>query len=149
MAQRKIVSETLSNQPNGETLRPEEKEAMKTRVKELKAAESAERAVREALSKMSSHDRMLGQRLHELVTTAAPELAPKTWYGMLAYANKDGKVVCFFRNAEKFKERYATFGFNDSARLDSGSSWPVAFALTELTAADERKISSLVRKAVR
>ena len=97
---------------------------------------------------MSPKDRALGKRFHELVTTSAPELTPKTWYGMPAYANKDGKVVCFFRNAGKFKERYAMFGFNDTAKLDEGSMWPVAFALTKLTAADETKIRALVKKAV-
>jgi uncharacterized protein YdhG (YjbR/CyaY superfamily) len=96
---------------------------------------------------MTPHDRALAERLHELVTGAAPELTPKTWYGMPAYA-KDGKVVCFFRDAGKFNDRYATFGFNDSARLDDGSMWPVAFAVKELTPADERKIGALVKKAV-
>ena len=89
---------------------------------------------------MSPQDRALAKRLHALVKATAPDLSPKTWYGMPAYANKDGKVVCFFRNAGKFKERYAMFGFNDSAKLDEGSMWPVAFALTKLTAADEARI---------
>ena len=148
MAQRQApTGPAKRRERKAEGLTPEEKAAMKARVKELKAAEDGERAVREALAAMSSHDRKLGERLHELVRAAAPELTPKTWYGMPAYANKDGKVVCFFRNATKFKERYATFGFNDSAKLDSGSLWPVAFALTKLTAAEEKKISALVRKA--
>src|SRR5207248_11806343 len=103
--------------------------------------------VRDAIKAMSPQDRALGQRIHEIVTAAAPGLTPKTWYGMPAYA-KDGKVVCFFRNAGKFKERYAMFGFNDTAKLDDGSMWPIAYALTKLTAADEAKIRALVTKAV-
>ena len=126
----------------------EERAAMRARAKELKAAEDGETAVRKALAGMSPHDRALGERFHELVTTSAPELTPKTWYGMPAYANKAGKVVCFFRNADKFKERYAMVGFNDSANLDDGAMWPVAYALTELTKADEARIAELVRKAV-
>ena len=132
----------------------DEKAAMRARAQELKAAarldkdrEAGEAAVQAALAEMSSHDRAIGKRLHALITKAAPDLAPKTWYGMPAYA-QDGKVVCFFRNAGKFKERYAMFGFNDSANLDQGSMWPVAFALKELTADDERKIGALVKKAV-
>ena len=126
----------------------EEKAAMRARAKELKSAEEGESAVQAALAAMSPHDRALGKRLHALVKESAPELSPKTWYGMPAYA-KDGKVICFFRNADKFKERYAMFGFNDSANLDQGAMWPVAFALKELTAADETKIRTLVKKAVR
>jgi len=126
----------------------EEKAAMRARAKELKAAEDGESAVRAALAAMPPHDRKLGEQLHALVTESAPELSPKTWYGMPAYA-KDGKVVCFFRNASKFKERYAMFGFNDTANLDQGAMWPIAFALKELTAADERKLRALVKKAVR
>jgi uncharacterized protein YdhG (YjbR/CyaY superfamily) len=126
----------------------EEKAAMKARAKELKANEDGETAVREAIAKMTPTDRALAKKVHELVRAAAPGLVPKTWYGMPAYANKDGKVVCFFRDAGKFKERYAMFGFNDSAKLDQGSMWPIAFALTKLTAADETKIRALVKKAV-
>jgi uncharacterized protein YdhG (YjbR/CyaY superfamily) len=125
----------------------EEKAAMKARARELKANEDGESAVREAIAAMSPQDRAIAKRLHELIKAAAPDLVPKTWYGMPAYANKDGKAVCFFRNAGKFKERYAMFGFNDSAKLDQGSMWPVAFALTKLTAADETKIRALVKKA--
>ena len=126
----------------------QEKAAMKARVKELKAAEDGEEAVNTALKEMSPADRALGKRLHAIVKEAAPDLTPKTWYGMPAYANKDGKVVCFFRNAGKFKERYAMFGFNDSANLDQGSMWPIAYALTEVTEADAAKIKTLVKKAV-
>jgi uncharacterized protein YdhG (YjbR/CyaY superfamily) len=126
----------------------EEKAAMRARAKELKANEDGETAVQEALAKMTPKDRALGKRIHAIVKESAPDLTPKTWYGMPAYANKDGKVVVFFRDAAKFKERYAMLGFNDSAKLDSGNMWPVALALTELTAADERKIATLVKKAV-
>jgi uncharacterized protein YdhG (YjbR/CyaY superfamily) len=127
---------------------PEEKAAMRARARELKAAQDGESAVRAALANMSVDDRALGERIHAIVIESAPELTPKTWYGMPAYANKDGKVVCFFRNAAKFKERYAMFGFNDTANLDDGSMWPVAYALTKLTKADEAKIAKLVKQAV-
>ncbi|HEY5295254.1 MAG TPA: DUF1801 domain-containing protein [Gaiellaceae bacterium] len=126
----------------------EEKAAMRARARELKDKTDGETAVRAAIAAMSPQDRAIAKRLHELVTATAPDLTPKTWYGMPAYA-KDGKVVCYFRNAGKFKERYAMFGFNDSAKLDDGSMWPVAFAVTKLTAADEATIRALVKKAVR
>jgi uncharacterized protein YdhG (YjbR/CyaY superfamily) len=126
----------------------EEKAAMRARAKELKAAAEGEEAILAALKAMSPNDRALGKRIHAIVKEAAPDLTPKTWYGMPAYANKDGKVVCFFRDAGKFKERYAMLGFNDSAKLDEGSMWPIAFALTKLTAADEAKILALVKRAV-
>jgi uncharacterized protein YdhG (YjbR/CyaY superfamily) len=126
----------------------EEKAAMRARARELKNKTDGETAVREAIAAMSPQDRAIANRVHELVKAAAPELTPKTWYGMPAYA-RDGKVVCFFRDAGKFKERYAMLGFNDIARLDNGAMWPVAFALTELTAAEEKKIAALVKKAVR
>jgi uncharacterized protein YdhG (YjbR/CyaY superfamily) len=125
----------------------EEKAAMRARARELKDKTDGETAVRAAIAAMSPPDRAIAKRLHELIKAAAPDLSPKTWYGMPAYT-KDGKVICFFRNAGKFKERYAMLGFNDSAKLDSGSMWPVAFALTKLTAADETKIRALVKKAV-
>ena len=125
----------------------EEKAAMRARAKELKAAEDGESAVRAALAAMSPQDRKLGERLHALIKESAPELSPKTWYGMPAYA-KNGKVVCFFRDAGKFKERYAMFGFNDGAKLDHGAMWPVSYALTKLTAAEEKKITALVKQAV-
>ena len=125
----------------------EEKAAMKARARELKSKEDGETAVRAAIAEMSPQDRAIAGRVHEIVKGAAPDLTPKTWYGMPAYA-KDGKVVCFFRNAGKFKERYAMFGFNDTAKLDEGSMWPVAFALEKLTAPDEKKIAALVKKAV-
>jgi uncharacterized protein YdhG (YjbR/CyaY superfamily) len=125
----------------------EEKAAMRARARELKATEDGESAVRAALEAMPPDDRALGERLHALVRETAPELVPRTWYGMPAYA-KDAKVVCFFQSAAKFKSRYATFGFNDSARLDQGTMWPVSFALRELTEADEKKLRALVQKAV-
>jgi uncharacterized protein YdhG (YjbR/CyaY superfamily) len=128
----------------------EERAAMKERARELKAeAEKAdgESALLAAIAKMPEPDRSMGTRIHEIVKASAPGLSPKTWYGMPAYA-KDGKVVCFFRGADKFKERYAMFGFNDAANLDKGAMWPVAFALKELTPADEAKLGALVKKAV-
>jgi uncharacterized protein YdhG (YjbR/CyaY superfamily) len=124
----------------------EEKAAMRARARELKDTADGESAVRAAIAEMSPQDRAIAKQIDELVRAAAPDLMPKTWYGMPAYA-KDGKVVCFFRNAGKFKERYAMFGFNDSAKLDEGSMWPVAFAVTKLTAADEAKLRALVKKA--
>ena len=138
----------MNRTKNKEGFTAEEKAAMRARAKELKAAADGTSAVREALAAMTPDDRKIGERLHAIVKEAAPELSPKTWYGMPAYANKEGKVVCFFRNAEKFKERYAMLGFNDQANLDDGNMWPVAFALKKLTAADEKKIAELVKKAV-
>ena len=126
----------------------EEKAAMRARAKELKAAQEGEEAILAALKKMAPADRAIGKRFHEIVKKAAPGLTPKTWYGMPAYANKDGKVVCYFRDAGKFKERYSQFGFNESANLDDGSMWPITFALPKLTKADETKIAKLVKQAV-
>ena len=126
----------------------EERAAMRARAKELKAATDGESAVQEALDAMTPDDRAIGERLHAIVKKAAPELTPKTWYGMPAYANTEGKVVCFFRDAAKFKERYAMLGFNDTANLDGGSMWPVSFALTKLTKADEARITKLLKQAV-
>jgi uncharacterized protein YdhG (YjbR/CyaY superfamily) len=126
----------------------EEKAAMRARAKELKSKADGESAVLDALAKMSPSDRALGKRIHAIVKQSAPELTPKTWYGMPAYANKDGKVVVFFRDAGKFKERYAMLGFNEAAKLDDGSMWPVAFALTKLAKADETRIAKLVKQAV-
>ena len=131
----------------------DERAAMRERVQELKASASAgkgdeERVVLEKLASMPAADRALGERLHKLIKASAPELAPRLWYGMPAYA-KNGQVICFFQAAQKFKTRYATLGFSDKAMLDEGNMWPNAFALTELTAADEARISALVKKAVR
>jgi uncharacterized protein YdhG (YjbR/CyaY superfamily) len=132
------------------TFTAEERAAMRERAKELKAAKTREEGEADLLAKiaeMPKADRVIAERIHALVTATAPELAPKTWYGMPAYANEDGKVVCFFQSADKFKSRYATFGFSDTAKLDAGAMWPTSFALTKLTAADEAKIGKLVKKA--
>jgi uncharacterized protein YdhG (YjbR/CyaY superfamily) len=107
-----------------------------------------ESAALAAIAAMEEPYRAMGERIHAIIKATAPALSPRTWYGMPAYANKDGKVVCFFRSGQKFKERYMTFGFNDVAHLDEGKMWPIAFALTELTAAEEARISALVKKAV-
>ena len=131
-----------------ESFSAEEKAAMRARARELKAAAQGEEAIDAALAEMTSSDRALGKKIHAIVKETAPGLTPKTWYGMPAYANKDGKVVVFFRDAGKFKERYAMLGFNDSASLDDGSMWPIAYALTKLTTTDEKKIRALVKKAV-
>ena len=135
----------------------EERVAMKERIQEQKAAArrgpradkaDGESAVLAKIAEMPEPDRAMGKRLHAIIKASAPALSPRLWYGMPAYA-KDGKVVCFFQSAQKFKTRYATFGFSDAANLDEGASWPVAFALKELTAAEEAKIAALVKKAVR
>jgi uncharacterized protein YdhG (YjbR/CyaY superfamily) len=126
----------------------EEKAAMRARAKELKAAAEGEEAIAAALKKMAPADRRIGERIHAIVTKTAPDLTPKTWYGMPAYANKDGKVVVFFRDAGKFKERYSMLGFNESANLDEGAMWPIAFALPKLTKTDEAKVAKLVKQAV-
>jgi uncharacterized protein YdhG (YjbR/CyaY superfamily) len=126
----------------------EEKAAMRARAKELKATEDGETAIRDALKKMTPGDRALGERIHTLVRETAPDLTPKTWYGMPAYANKDGKVICYFKNAGKFKMRYSELGFNDAAHLDEGDMWPIVYALTKLSKADEARIVKLVKQAV-
>jgi uncharacterized protein YdhG (YjbR/CyaY superfamily) len=134
----------------------DERAAMKERAKELKAEERAnkDRAAGESdllakIAEMPESDRVMAERLHAIMKANAPELSPKTWYGMPAYANQDGKIVCFFQSAQKFNARYATLGFNDVAILDEGNMWPTAFALKKLTAAEEAKITALVKKAVR
>jgi uncharacterized protein YdhG (YjbR/CyaY superfamily) len=133
----------------------EERAAMKERARELKAEARAnkdkaegERDVLAKIAEMPEPDRAMATRLHEIIKASAPALSPKTWYGMPAYANKDGKVVCYFTAASKFNSRYATFGFNDDANLDEGAMWPTSFALKELTAAEEARIVALVKKAV-
>lgn len=132
-----------------------ERAAMKERAKELKAEarankkkEDGEKDLLAKIAEMPEPDRAIATRVHEIVKANAPGLFPKTWYGMPAYANADGKVVCFFQSAAKFDTRYATFGFNDTANLDEGPMWPTAFALKELTAAEEERIAALVKKAV-
>jgi uncharacterized protein YdhG (YjbR/CyaY superfamily) len=154
MAERKPAKDTPKRTTVGDKkttgFTAEERAAMRERVKELKADQS--RAAGEAdllakIAEMPQPDRSLAERVHAIVTATAPDLAPKTWYGMPAYA-KDGKIVCFFQPADKFKARYATFGFNDDAKLDEGAMWPTSFAMTKLTATEEAKIAALVKKAV-
>jgi uncharacterized protein YdhG (YjbR/CyaY superfamily) len=134
-----------------EILTAEEKAAMKEHIREQKARRAGkadgESDVLAKIAEMKGSDRAMAKRIHAIVKASAPDLSPRTWYGMPAYA-KDGKVVCFFQSAAKFKSRYATFGFNDSANLDEGAMWPIAFALTELTPAEEARIGALVKKAV-
>jgi len=125
----------------------EERAAMKERVQELKGSGDGESALLAKIAAMPEPDRTMAKRLHAIIKASAPSLSPKTWYGMPAYA-KDDKVVCFFQSAHKFKARYATFGFSDKATLDDGRLWPTAFALKELTAAEEARIGALVKKAV-
>jgi len=149
-----IKSSKLTTAAKSTGFTDEEKAAMKARAQELKAEARAskdkaegENAVLAAIAAMKEPDRAMAKRLHAIIQASAPALSPKTWYGMPAYANKDGKVVCFFQGAYKFNTRYATFGFSDTANLDEGNLWPVAFALKELTAAAEAKIGALVKKA--
>lgn len=136
---------------SAQTFTKEERAAMRERARELKAQQSredGERDLQAKIAEMPTSDRELATRIHAIVTKNAPGLAPKTWYGMPAYANDEGAVVCFFQSADKFKSRYATFGFNAAAKLDEGSMWPTSFAVTRLTAADEKRIAALVKKAV-
>ena len=151
-AQKSAKSTTASKKS---TWTDDEKAAMKARAQELKAEARADKnkaegesAVLAAIAAMKEPDRAMAKRLHAIIKDSAPVLSPKTWYGMPAYANEDGKVICLFQTAQKFKARYSTFGFNDSAHLDEGVMWPVAFALTKLTANEEAKIRALVKKAV-
>ena len=153
MAQKSAKSTTATDETS-KGFSAEERAAMKERAKELKAEARAtknkadgERAVLAAIAEMPEPDRAMAERLHVIVKASAPSLSPKTWYGMPAYA-RDGKVICYFTPASKFTSRYATFGFNDDAKLDDGTMWPTSFALTELTAADEARIATLVKKAV-
>jgi uncharacterized protein YdhG (YjbR/CyaY superfamily) len=154
MAQKSAKS-TTTNDETSKGFTVEERAAMKERAKELKAEARAnknkaegESAVLAKIGEMPDPDRAMGERLHAIITASAPSLSPKTWYGMPAYANQDGKVVCYFTPASKFNSRYATLGFNDDAHLDDGTMWPTSFALTELTAEDEARIGALVKKAV-
>jgi len=129
-----------------------EKAAMRETIKERKMAankEAMEKALHEKIAEMEEPDRSLAKRVHTIVISAAPELTPKTWYGMPAYANADGKVICFFQAASKFGARYATFGFQPDAKLDKGNMWETSFALIKLTAAEEKKIAALVKKAAK
>jgi len=153
MAERKTTKTTTrrpaKTAPRGSSkgFTAEERAAMRERAKELKA-EASESDVLEKIAEMPKPDRVIAERIHALVRTAAPGLEPRTWYGMPAYA-RDGKVVCFFQSAAKFKSRYATFGFNDAAKLDDGELWATSFALRELTPAGEKKLTALVKRAVR
>jgi uncharacterized protein YdhG (YjbR/CyaY superfamily) len=150
MAEKKPTKRTTATRNKSKGFTAEERAAMKERARELKAEagrEEGERALLVKIAEMPQPDRGMADRLHEIVKASAPDLAPRTWYGMPAYA-KDDKVVCFFRPAHKFKDRYSTFGFNDKANLDDGAMWPTAFALKELTAAGEKRIAELVKKAV-
>ena len=149
-ATQKSAKSTTANNKKSKGFTAEERAAMKERARELKAEArkaDGESALLAKIAEMPEPDRAMAERLHAIIKASAPALSPKTWYGMPAYA-KDGKVVCFFRDAAKFKERYATFGFNPEANLDEGAMWPISFALKELTAADEERIGALVKKAV-
>ena len=156
MAERKPAKKGTQESAKRTTFSDEERVAMKERAQELKAearrgprADKAdgESAVLAKIAEMQGPDRAMAKRLHAIIKASAPALSPKTWYGMPAYA-KDGKVVCYFQSAQRFKSRYATFGFSDEANLDEGAMWPTSFALTELTAAEEARIAALVKKAV-
>ena len=154
-ATKKSESTTTSTAKPSKGFTAEEKAAMRERAKELKAEARAEKdkAAGEAdvlakIAEMPESDRDMAERIHALVRTIAPALSPRTWYGMPAWANEDGKIICFFTPAAKFKERYATLGFNADAHLDDGSMWPTSWALTKLTAADEARIGELLKKAV-
>ena len=151
----KNTGKTASKAKQSPGFSDEEKAAMKARAKELKAEErirknraEGEKAVQEAIAAMAEPDRTMATRVHEIITTNAPDLMPKTWYGMPAYANADGKAICFFQSAQKFKSRYSTLGFNDSANLDEGDMWPTAYAVSKLTPTVEAKIAALVKKAL-
>jgi uncharacterized protein YdhG (YjbR/CyaY superfamily) len=150
------MAERTSTKKTSKGFTDDERAAMKERARELKAEErwnkdkaAGEKDVLAKIAEMKGSDRALAKGFHAIVTANAPDLSPRTWYGMPAYANKDGKVVCYFKSAQKFKERFATFGFNDAANLDEGAMWPTVFGLKELTAAEESKIAALVKKAVR
>jgi uncharacterized protein YdhG (YjbR/CyaY superfamily) len=149
-ATQKSAKSTTASGKKSKGFTDEERLAMKERAQELKAEArkaDGESAVLAKIAEMPKPDRALAKRIHAIIKDSAPALSPKTWYGMPAYA-KDGKVVCYFQSADKFKSRYATFGFSDRANLDEGAMWPTSFALTELTATEEARISALVKKAV-
>jgi hypothetical protein len=152
VAEKKTAKKSTQKRTGGSaSFTKEERAAMRERAKELKAQASradGEKALLAKVAEMEGSDRAMAERLHAVVMAAAPTLTPKTWYGMPAWA-KDDKVLCFFQSAAKFGARYATFGFQDGANLDQGAMWPTSWAMTELTAADEKKITALVKKAVR
>jgi uncharacterized protein YdhG (YjbR/CyaY superfamily) len=154
-ATKKSTKSSAGAKTSGSVLSKEELAALKETVKERKRdarrgarKEDGERDVLEKIADMPEADRVMAKRIHAMVKASAPSLEPKTWYGMPAYANEDGKVVCFFTAADKFKSRYASFGFNEDANLDEGTMWPTSWALTKLTDADEAKLAALVKKAV-
>ena len=150
-ATKKSAESTKASNKKSSGFTAEERAAMKERAQELKAEArkaDGESALLAKVAEMSEPDRAMAKRLHAIVKASAPNLSPKTWYGMPAYATKDGKVLCYFQSAEKFNSRYATFGFSDEANLDGGAMWPTSFALKDLTAAEETKIRALVKKAV-
>jgi uncharacterized protein YdhG (YjbR/CyaY superfamily) len=143
--------ETMSTKTAAQKFSAEERAAMKERARELKAEAAkadGEKALLAKIAEMPKPDRAMAKKIHSIVKASAPTLSPKTWYGMPAYANEDGKVVCYFTSADKFKSRYATLGFNDHANLDDGAMWPTSFALKKLTAAEEARIAALVKQAV-
>jgi uncharacterized protein YdhG (YjbR/CyaY superfamily) len=144
---RKSAKSASSSRQSSTGLTAEEKAAMRETIRERKSP-GGEKEVLAKIAEMSGSDRAMAKRIHRIVTDTAPDLTPRTWYGMPAYA-KDGKVLCYFQSAAKFKSRYATFGFNDTASLDQGAMWPTSFALIKLTPAEEKKIAALVKKAVR
>jgi hypothetical protein len=149
-ARQKSAKSTTTSRKGSKVFTEEERDAMKERAREIKAAsdkEDGESAVQAKIAEMADSDRAMAKRLHALIKASAPDLSPRLWYGMPAYA-KDGKTLCFFQPAQKFKTRYATFGFNDVAKLDEGTMWPVAYALTKVSPADESTISGLLKKAV-
>ena len=154
-ARQKSAKSTTATGKKSKGFTDEERAALNERAQELKAEARANKNKAEGesdvltkIAELPEPERAMAKRLHEIIKASAPALAPKTWYGMPAYANKDGKVVCFFQSAQKFKTRYSSFGFSDEANLDEGALWPVAFALKELTPAEEAKISALVKRAV-
>ncbi len=152
MAKRNAARGSTQSDTEAQGFTAEERAAMKERAKETKAAKSGKKVdgtadVLEKIAAMADEDRILAERLHELIMKTAPDLTPRTWYGMPAYA-KDGKVVCFFQDAGKFKARYSTLGFQDTAKLDEGAMWPTSFAVTKLTKAVEKEIALLVKKAI-
>ena len=148
MAEKKTAKKSTKK---SQTFSAEERAAMRERAAELKAEArkaDGEKTLLAKVKEMPEADRVMAERIHAIVKANAPDLSPKTWYGMPAYADKDGKVVIYFQDAAKFDSRYATFGFNDAANLDDGAMWPTSFALKKLTAADEKKIAALVKRAV-
>jgi uncharacterized protein YdhG (YjbR/CyaY superfamily) len=152
---KKSAKTATATRGSSDTLTPEELAALKETVKERKAAArrgskaaDGEADVLAKIADMPESDRVMAERIHAIVKDNAPDLTSRTWYGMPAYANQDGKIICFFQAADKFKARYATFGFNDDAKLDEGNMWPTSWALTKLTPADEARVAELVKKAV-